>query len=294
MNTYNDTEITWHFVISLLDREAASAVFDQSTPFKPSFFANLPAQRLGLVKKVWTGDIEPQEAFAQVMLFPKPHATKEWKARRKTALGDCCANCGTEKGPLVIQHIHQPPTIARIRNAFALDAREIYERNKPSMQERIASVVPTDRPVCPRCGSTVIKYRVKKGIWECCSRARGAGGIQHRRCFSEFSEPDFALALTPAAKHKIAEIKRECWDKAVAESREMPASLARLVYLIAALFSDVYFSMQDTKTLCKRCAFKEDLDAGHIHRARIRKFRREGYLNRSTTHDWHAVPEDLW
>ncbi len=64
--------------------------------------------------KFEAGAITWQEVFALLARAPKPWESPEWKKRRAEVLKDKCEACGTNEGPLYVQHTWHPFAFAEL------------------------------------------------------------------------------------------------------------------------------------------------------------------------------------
>ncbi len=109
----------------------------------------------------------------------------------------------------------------------------------------LSSIAP-DADGCPKCESTTIKYRARTGTWVCSCKA---GGVN---CGEEFTTP--IRVVSHRTLRDLTKIARQKSQAAF----EDKFGIGRQVTILAIEEHLRYMSLEDTKTLCKRCAFVED------------------------------------
>lgn len=109
---------------------------------------------------------------------------------------------------------------------------------------------PELRDCCPACGSLSIQYRKRAATWICNSTSTG------RYCAHVFDVPAKKPALTPDQKKSIRTEKYRAWRSTILNREDDWMRDAMLAWIDAMR---VYLSLKHTKTLCKRCAFLEDM-----------------------------------
>ena len=184
---------------------------------------------------------------------------------------DACEKCGSAEGPMVVQHSIHPDSLNdilhRLAEAAGVLLHDWIAKEKVLMADRYDEIKLEPIPTCPKCGSTAIRWHKTSQQWKCKSttglswndRLRGAC------CGNTFPIPIEAEGLTPAAKKVQASLNREAYDRAknsywnfVCEQFGKEAVLESLRQ------SEIYSSLVDTRTLCKRCAYIEDKESGRI------------------------------
>lgn len=235
-----------------------------------------PLERvLDVESRLGAGAITVQQAASELFSGPKHWHTPWWKARRRERLGVACATCDTTKPPLVLQHTWQPRSWRQaLREAGPLNWEGWKERHPLPKVDRPA-VPLTERQVCPTCGSVSIYFRKRAENWAC---SVGMSGPQEERHPDHiFKEPSIALRMDTLGirkRNRIATSKYDALSNAryqawlgSAEYRENQINALRL----RMQDTKRYLSFADTKTLCRRCAARED------HRHIIRNQRREAH-----------------
>jgi len=109
---------------------------------------------------------------------------------------------------------------------------------------------PQIRDCCPHCFSLSIQYRKKAATWICNSTATGT------YCAHVFAVPAQKAALTADQKKSIRRKKTQAWRDTILKRDDDWMRDAMLAWMAEMR---VYLSLQHTKTLCKRCAFLEDM-----------------------------------
>lgn len=211
----------------------------------------------GLRARTMTGQEAAQIIFAIRRKLGPPWHWKSWKAARKQVLGTECSTCGAgEDAILYVQHTFRLPRVQPYIDQATRDclAREPEPDYRPNLREECnsirESVEPEMRDCCPRCYSLSIQYRKKAATWICNSPSTGS------YCAHVFSIPAKKPALTASQKKDIRSQKYQAWRSKVLTRDDDWMREAMLAWI-----ADMrrYLSLKDTKTLCKRCAFLEDM-----------------------------------
>jgi len=206
-----------------------------------------PVDLLKLKQGVQSGALSWQEALAIVARPKKLWNTAEWRTKRKRILASSCAQCGTSTPPLVLQHTWQPRSLPKlfdqVRSKYYADWL-LWKEKHPIVIDT-SSVAP-DADGCPKCHSPTIRYRKKANNWKCVAQEHGVA------CGNVFDKPIRVVShATITGLSRIARQKRqEEFDSAFGVGKE--------VSILAIEQHRRYMSMQDTITLCKRCAFVAD------------------------------------
>lgn len=187
----------------------------------------------------------------------KPWHTVAWKKKRAKLIKDCCEQCGSTKGPMVLQHLWHPPT-------YREHIREIYEdffikaQNNSSLPEATDEEVKSfiaefteQKEACPSCGMRSINERkTVTPIYRC------------RKCYHEFDVPKM---VSYNSKLNVVAPSIEKIRKTITYEKQrdfMWNTYGEEIRTIAVLKGiedhKRYISMKDTKTFCKRCAFLWD------------------------------------
>jgi hypothetical protein len=181
----------------------------------------------------------------------EPWVEKEWKTKRDAIIQSFCETCGSQEN-LVLQHTVQPRTIPKILFALVGHRHEecqiFLERNREKVELQFGDNV-QKVPVCPKCGSSQVHLRIRgqnKGTYVC-NKSR-----DYLPCKHKFIEPDYGYDERDIKK---AEKRREATlrDKFIEEE-----GLLRIAVEIALEEIIIYLNLDHTKTLCNKCAYKED------------------------------------
>lgn len=253
-----------------------------------------PLERLHDIEtRLDSGTLGIDEACAALFIGPKPWHTPWWKEQRSTHIGPACATCGSSNPPLVLQHTWQP-----VRWAVALrvvgppnwdwwkEQHPLPDLNQPDLNQLVDLRVTL--PVCPQCGSHQVRRRVRTKDWVC--HVGQCGAPHQRHADFAFPEPKFELRQDPKAlrEHKrtirqkylaLSQARWEAWLK----SPEAEENRLRALRLCIEE-SKRYLSFADTKTLCRPCAGREDVE--HIRRGERAKTRRK-----EANPDWSEFEE---
>lgn len=205
----------------------------------------------------------------------KPWHSKEWKHERDNLIKDSCAQCGESdtNSTMVLQHLWQPPKIKAVFTSIRLatmeanaeaKARYIAAERKKSV--KLNNVVIGDRNCCPKCESTNIKLIKRSQEWKCYgvrSRKTSSGYNRKVMCEHSFKEAATRKELTPEQKREVSEAKAAIWRKACAkfdtDLLEIMERYGKQVVLKSIKDSERYYSLKDTTTFCKKCAYLMDV-----------------------------------
>lgn len=212
--------------------------------------------------------VDVQQALAELFAGPKPWTTPWWKEQRLSRLGSSCATCGTPKPPMVLQHTWQPITWKEAVASVGPPNWEWWKQVHPLPKLVAAEPPPIERPVCPVCGSTRVRFRTTRNNWDCEAGLRGTPKQIHEG--ATFPQPKIALCPDKDLKRSVKEVVSAKYQKnsdarwqAWLQSPECKEN-HRLAILLSIADSKRYLSFEDTKTICKSCAAKEDYR--HIRR----------------------------
>jgi len=146
------------------------------------------------------------------------------------------------------------------------------ERHPIPKPDAPAAPPPIYRPVCPRCGSTRLYLAKKRNRWVCQAGAFGAPHFRHPDF--EFAEPKMELRPDKKAIRRIKQDTTLHYQQQSASRwqawLQSPEGIEnrRLAVLLGIEESKRYLSFDDTKTLCRPCASREDYR--HIRRSERR------------------------
>nr|WP_111300264.1 hypothetical protein [Paracoccus saliphilus] len=184
---------------------------------------------------------------ARTRLGPPWH-WREWKAARSQIIGSCCAECGTQEGIMTLQHTFRLPSLGDLVQKAKLESD--YHDELVRQKEQIeAGAELSPRPCCPICAGTSIYFRKNTKTWMCISKKHG------RACGHVFDTPGEVMAATPEEKRAVSQRKNAAWRALKGQRRD---EWIREGILRWCEDMRRYLSLQDTETLCKRCAFLAD------------------------------------
>lgn len=222
-------------------------------PLPPEFEkidAQLRARRI-------TGQEASQAVFSARLRLGPPWHWKSWKSARLKVLGNACETCGAgREAILYVQHTVRLPKITdhKERAKSELAGREFEPIDYAGLRQQMYAIrdgtEPEMRDCCPLCGSLSIQYRKKAATWICNSKSTG------QYCAHVFEVPAKKPALTPDQKKSIKREKRQTWRDIILNRDDDWMRNAMLGWIDEMR---VYLSLKHTKTLCKRCAFLEDM-----------------------------------
>ena len=210
-----------------------------------------------LIDRKITGSEASEIVFNVRRKLGPPWHWKEWKIARAKLIGAQCETCGAGKEAILyLQHtVRNPRVQLYLDTAEAKLAEMEPEENwrpdlKAKMYEIRDAVIPEMRDCCPICGSLSIQYRKGAATWICNSKSGG------QYCAHVFKNPAQKLALTASQKKEIRRNKYNAYRKIVTNREH---DVKREVFL--RWFKDMrrYLTLKDTKTLCKSCAYIEDM-----------------------------------
>lgn len=196
----------------------------------------------------------------------KPWHKKEWKAARATLIKDACTQCGTSKDEaiMVLQHLWQPRNVGQMFYSLTRAYSFKNERQKQDYIEEqrenaveINNIIIGDRDCCPKCDSTSIKLLKGTGQWKCYA------GKGNKKCCFEFNVPATRKELTPSQKQEITDFKHGIWRDACNKFDVSIDDIKKLhgkrVVLDSIKDTERYYSLKDTTTFCKKCAYLMDV-----------------------------------
>ena len=239
--------------------------------------------RYQLVEEFRSGRMTADKYWERLKKLPAPWQTSEWQVRRAHVLASCCATCGAagDGTVLVLQHTWHPSSFLNLCERVKPALRARYQIENPFVAPDIPrfdpSLVPfetEERKCCPKCGSPVVVFLKKDLIWKCngkCGKTRYGYPIQ---CGHRFAEPvckqwsrwTHAEQIELArGRHNAPKAAAEfAWERSFFE--RFRSEIMNQATMLSIDEHERYMEMrtEDTKTLCKCCAFKEDAKAGKI------------------------------
>ena len=210
-----------------------------------------------LIDRKITGSEASEIVFNVRRKLSPPWHWKEWKIARAKLIGAQCETCGAGKEAILyLQHtVRNPRVQLYLDTAEAKLAEMEPEENwrpdlKAKMYEIRDAVIPEMRDCCPICESLSIQYRKGAATWICNSKSGG------QYCRHVFVEPAKKATLTTAQKKAIRQDKYQAYSDVVLNREHNVNRQAMLDWI-----NDWrrYLTLKDTKTLCKSCAYIEDM-----------------------------------
>ena len=226
---------------------------NQMIPLPPEF------ERVdtGLRARTMTGVEAGKIVFAARRKLGPPWHWKSWKSVRTQVLGPTCEKCGAGKDSILyVQHTFRVPRVRPYLDKAKNDAsaREPEPDYRPALRAESYAIrdaaIPEMRDCCPKCSSLSIQYRKRVATW-ICNGVSTAGYCAH-----VFSPPAKKAALTADQKKDIRRQKYQAWRHKVLNRED---DWMRDAFIAWIVDMRRYLSLLDTKTLCKRCAFLEDM-----------------------------------
>lgn len=253
-----DNESRMHFLVTDIEisLEIKRKISPKTSPSKPvgeryPYRIILSDMKL-LLDELRSGKVD--EIYVESFLSNtpcKPWLEKEWKSKRDSIIKSSCKNCGSQEN-LVLQHTLQPRKINQILYSIVGERYEEFQlyvaRNKDdielSFSENIQKV-----PVCPKCGSSRVHLRERgpnAGTYVCNK------GRNYEVCKHQFVTPDYGYSesdIKQAEKSRVAKLRHKfCKEE----------GLLRIAVEISLEEIITYLNLDHTKTLCSKCAYKED------------------------------------
>lgn len=207
-----------------------------------------PIDQVDLKRRLLADEMSWQEALQIITsLRSPPWQSKEWKTKRVLFLGERCEQCGTDDPPLVLQHLWHPTRTSQIFYDLRRKLlNEWYEWQRDHPIEPDFSNIPADTNVCPKCSSPTIRFRKTMKNWKCVAQVAGVV------CGHDF---DFPFRAVSNAKKK--EIEKAARHRSM-EQFDNAFGIGKAAVTIVIDQHIRYMSLEDTTTLCKRCAFVAD------------------------------------
>ena len=197
------------------------------------------------------GEITAREtmAFLKGKKLKNQWQTKEWIELRNKLIGTKCKQCGSEKPPMVLQHLWHPESLKIIISYSGHAYFEAY-REKNSKPEPPAPTPEATWDGCPNCGAFGKSMYFRKGTrdWKCA------------RCKS-VSEHQVPIPVLSEAQWKVYDTKRKAMKKTWLETfhEEYDEEIFRKALNKSIKQHERYISCKDAVTFCKRCAFMWDM-----------------------------------
>jgi len=201
-----------------------------------------------LKEEFYSGIVD--DKFVQDILSQpwNPWQYAEWKSLRDLKIKDFCEICG-KTSDLILQHTVQPRKISTIIYNLVSEEYEAFQLYIEQHINEIQLPLPVNVnkvPVCPKCGSSRVRYRMRKKNYVC-EKTRNAVICKH-----EFTIPDFGYDerdIDKAEKKRRSILKDLFCHERNLYHRAAEIALEEIV---------IYLNLDKTKTLCNKCAFIED------------------------------------
>ena len=212
---------------------------------------------IDLINRKITGSEASMQLFIIRKKLGPPWHWKSWKIARKKILGSECETCGA--GPeaiLYLQHTVKNPRLQPYIDAAKerLNAMEPEKDWRPELKAQMYEIrdveIAEARDCCPICESLSIQFRKGAATWICNSKAGG------RICGHIFTNPRQKMALSAAQKKAIRKHKYQAY-KDIILYRDLDVFRQAMLDWIEDWRQ--YLSLKYTKTLCKSCAYVEDM-----------------------------------
>lgn len=210
-----------------------------------------------LIDRKITGSEASEIVFNVRRKLGPPWHWKEWKIARAHLIGAQCETCGAGKEAILyLQHTVKNPRVQPYLDAAEAKRAEMEPEEdwRPDLKVKVYEirdgVVPEMRDCCPICESLSIQYRKGAATWICNSKSGG------QYCGHVFVEPAKKAALTTAQKKAIRQDKYQAYRDVVL-NREHDVKRQAMLDWIKDWRR--YLTLKDTKTLCKSCAYIEDM-----------------------------------
>ncbi len=178
----------------------------------------------------------------------RPWQYVEWRDRREKKIKGVCETCG-ETADLILQHTRQQRKSKDIIfDLIGIQYEELlkYYREHENEIELPIPVNIKKVPVCPKCGSSKVRHRMRANNYVC-EKSRN-----YVKCKHEFTIPDYGIDerdIKQAEKKRRSLLRdRFCKEQGI-YNKAAEISLKEII---------TYLEMVYVKTLCRKCAFIED------------------------------------
>ena len=210
-----------------------------------------------LIDRKITGREASEIVFRVRRKLGPPWHWKEWKIARAKLIGTHCEICGAgSEAILYLQHTVKNPRLQPYLDAAEAKLAEMEPEEdwRPDLRAKMYdirdAVIPEMRDCCPICESLSIQYRKGAATWICNSKSGGD------YCGRVFVEPAKKAVLTAVQKKAIRKDKYQAYRDVVL-NREHDVKRQAMLDWIKDWRR--YLTLKDTKTLCKSCAYIEDM-----------------------------------
>lgn len=220
--------------------------------------------REDVIRAALANEIDWQDAMDLIKKLPSPWVSKQWKERREKFLDKKCATCSVTKeegATLVIQHTWQPHKwcwhVQKHRKVFF----QQWEASNPFDSQAHISKFKYEyevRPLCPKCKGGVHRWKNQKDGIKKCTSIRDKISCGHEFHFSQLEEGPWSQRTYEQQLKTFNWPFYNAWQERF--WAEMGAQVRQAAATDAFKESLRYMEMHpgDIKTLCKKCAAKED------------------------------------
>ena len=235
------TRLSQHRLHAQIPRDGAAPVRSGSSTEVESGTTTLEDMRATL-RDLVAGRIAPSQAFEILQRDGRPlYRRPEFRELRERRIEGACAQCGEREGPLVLQHLRQPPAFRyTVRNARG-EAFRAWQETHP--RPDFSALPQIETSVCPACG---LKSFYRRATMKVPYRCTQFGHEFTEPGVRSDPDPEMAGALW---NNYLGEFEAEC-----RESYEREATIAVLRGCIA------YLEGANVTTLCKKCAYMADVN----------------------------------
>lgn len=188
------------------------------------------------------GRIDHEQALAVIWrdgrrLYRRPDFAK----LRAQKIGEACAQCGTREGPLVLQHLEQPPVVKYAIENYRGHAFREWKAVNPVPDFTALPQVGTE--VCPECGLASFYRRASKfPPYRCTANGH------------KFEVPGVRYQPEPTASQAL-------WSEYVGRfEAERGAAYKALAVAFVLQGCIAYLEGDSVVTLCKKCAYMADVN----------------------------------
>lgn len=219
-----------------------------------------PDKLLSIETRLASGVLSVDDACAELFSGPKPWSTAWWKAERERLLGAHCATCTSAEPPLVLQHTWQPIKWKDALRQVGPPNWDWWKEYHPLPPIELSKELLVERPVCPVCNSIRVRSRAKTNDWVCHAGQCGAPHERHDHWAFRVPRYEFRRDIKSVNRSERAEyesVSQKRWDDWLSSPESAINRFNALRLCISE--SKRYLSFRDTKTLCKRCAAREDV-----------------------------------
>ena len=214
--------------------------------------------------KLINKELNYKEVYDIIKSMPKVWYTKEWKIKRDKLIKNYCEVCGIQSGPFVLQHNEQPVIFTFFYNYIKL---ELFKNKFPNFEIKLNKKVKIElekylkkefkiREACPDCGTINLRKRINLNPKFICAKGHQFDKTILLKYFATLQTTNEKLVLEKMPKIIFDNLK----SKALNEfTKNHDFEIGRLALIFSINESIEYNRLTNTKTSCKKCAFKEDI-----------------------------------